>query len=326
MPEPLKIPLIGHDRLIAFFRQATKRDRLAHAYLLVGPESVGKAALAKDFAAQLLGETAPERHPDFILVERGRDPKTGKLHGDIVLAQVQALRARLSLGALLAGWKVCLIDGADCLNTESANALLKTLEEPTAKTLLLLTAESRDGVMPTVRSRCQEIRCGRVPTQAIQAGLEASGAASAQAALAARLADGRPGRAITYLSQPMALDALLELRQALLRLAQVGIAERWSLAEKLIPAKLPFQETVERVAAVLDLSAELIRDALRTATDPAADRLIHADIRADIAAWATKAGRPRLIQALAQTIESKKMLADNVNPKAVLDQFVLSLS
>src|SRR5512142_710949 len=145
--------IIGNGNVAEFLDRAVRTDRLAHAYLFVGPDRVGKATTARRFAASLLGVANPETHPDFCAVGREADAKTGKPHAGIVLEQVHALTGRLALGAMMNGWKACVLDGAHLLNKESANALLKTLEEPRPKTVLLLTADGAERVMATIRSR-----------------------------------------------------------------------------------------------------------------------------------------------------------------------------
>src|SRR5690606_14237292 len=138
-------------------------------------------------------------HPDFTFVERERDAKTGKPHAFINIEQVQALTARLSMGSMMGGWRVAIVDCAHVLNESSANALLKRLEEPHEKTVLFLTAHSADQVMQTIRSRCQVLRFGRVATLEIVDVLKQAGADADTAQLYARLADGRPGIALGYL-------------------------------------------------------------------------------------------------------------------------------
>jgi DNA polymerase-3 subunit delta' len=318
------MPLIGHGGVLEYLRASHKRGRLAHAYLLVGPASVGKTTLAREFAALLLNSQGSlETHPDAFIVERGRDPKTGKLRGGIVLEQVQTLCGKLAMGAFLSGWKVCIMDGADLLGTEAANALLKSLEEPRPKTMLLLTAESADGVMPTIRSRCQVLPVNRVSAAAIAAGLEACGVPADRGRLLARLADGRPGLALTYARDPEALERMEAHRAAVLGLFEVRVAERWRLLDGLLPAKLPFQETVDRGYDILGMAGELLRDALLAACGRG-DTVVHDDVAGRTAAVGRRLGPKGVVSAGHALVESRRMLGENVNPRAALDAFALS--
>ena len=156
-----------HHRLL------TSRDALPHAMLLLGPHGVGKSLLAHRFAAALLCESPlPDgdacgqclacgwyeqgNHPDFRLLRPGTDelePKEGASQ-EIKIAQVRALADFLAVGAHRAGRKIVLIDPADALNIPAANALLKTLEEPSGLTIFLLVASRADSLPATIRSRC----------------------------------------------------------------------------------------------------------------------------------------------------------------------------
>jgi DNA polymerase-3 subunit delta' len=318
-----KPPVIGNERVRDFLRRAVTADRLAHGLLFVGPERIGKLAAAREFASSLLGTATPENHPDYFFLERERDRKTGKLHGSIVIEQVQALTGRLALGAFMGGWKICILDGADLLKDAAANALLKTLEEPHEKTVLILLASSADDVLPTVRSRCQVLRFGRVPTAQIAGALASRGTSPAKAELYARLADGRPGAAFAYADEPAILDGMFAMRDAILGFAGSAVADRWAAIERFIPAKLPFQESADRARAFLDVAAEVLRDALLVANGHR-EGAVHVDARDRLEALAAALG-PRKAAAAAEAIgEARRLVDENVNPRSVLERFALS--
>lgn len=323
-PPDVKRPsAVGNERVRDFLQRAVAADRLAHALLFVGPEGVGKMAAAREFAAALLSTPTPEAHPDFFLLERERDRKTGKLHGSIVIEQVQTLTGRLALGAFMGGWKVCVLDGADLLKDAAANALLKTLEEPRPKTVLILLAASEDDVMPTVRSRCQVLRFGRVPTALIAGALASRGTAPAKAELYARLADGRPGAAFTYAEEPASLDGMFAMRDAILGFAGSAVADRWAAIERFIPAKLPFQESADRSRAFLDIAAEVLHDVLLVGNDRR-EGTVHVDVRDRLEALAATLGPAKAAAAAEAVAASRRLIDDNVNPRSVLERFALS--
>ncbi len=312
--------LIGNGNVAGFLERAVRTDRLAHAYLFVGPDRVGKATTARRFAASLLGVANPETHPDFCAVAREADPKTGKPHAGIVLDQIHALTGRLALGAMMNGWKACVLDGAQLLNKESANALLKTLEEPHPKTVLLLTADDAERVMATIRSRCQIVRFARVPTAEIAAALVRRGVEPGRADLYARLAGGRPGAAIAYADDPAALDGMLAMRDAILAMPAAAVADRFAAIEKAVPPKLPFQDAVDRSRAWLDLAAELLRDAMLLRLG-SGDRIVHVDVRARLEGWAGDMDPAAVLVALG---ESRKLVDANVSPRASLERLALA--
>ena len=316
--------LIGHAPIIGLLQRSLERDRLAHAYLLTGPRSVGKATLARHFVQGLLpGDTPLETHPDYIHIKRNLDPKTGKTRAIIALDQIHEIRGKLSRRPLMGGWKACVIDGAQFMNREASNALLKTLEEPQPRTLIMLTAPDTDSVMPTILSRCQVLALGRVPTTEIADALMARGVDASQAATVARLADGCPGRAIGYAEEAGALMRMKELRAEILRMAESDVAERWQAVEKFLPKKHSFQEAGMSAHEFLDLAAELLRDALLVRHGNAA-HIIHADVETSIRGIANDPSKD-LAVAVAELYIARRRLAENVGPRTVLQSFVLAL-
>lgn len=310
---------IGNGAAAAFLGRAVETGRLAHAYLLVGPDRVGKSTFARRFASSLLDVAVPETHPDFFFVERERDPKTGKPHAGISIDQVHALTGRLALGAMMNGWKACILDGAHLLNKESANALLKTLEEPHEKTVMLLTATGPEQVMPTITSRCQVIRLHRVPTSEISAALFHRGIEPAKADLYARLSGGRPGAALSFAEDPRALEGMFALRDAILAMPSSAVADRFAAIERAVPPKLPFLDAIDRSRAWLDLAAELLRDAMLLRLGHEAF-VVHVDVRDRLAAWAESLDPAAALGALG---ESRRLLDANVSPRAALERLAL---
>ena len=181
-------------------------DEIAHpsqAYLFIGPGNVGKATVARLFAASLLcpDNTDGQRrvklgvHPDLVLVEaEGRTAVT--------VDQARSTVAMASRAPIESQRKVFLFEEAGMMNDEAANALLKTLEEPTPSTVFILVAESDDELPPTVASRCRIVFFGRVTEQDIAAALVNRGLDQEQADDAARIAGGRPGLALSLATEP----------------------------------------------------------------------------------------------------------------------------
>lgn len=140
---------------------ALNSTTLAHAYLFSGPRGAGKTVAARGIAARVL-QTLPEKlitHPDFYVLERGGDDK------EISIDEVRLLRQRLSLTAAHGGYKVALIERVELLAQEAASALLKTLEEPPGRALIMMTTDRYGAVLPTIRSRA--VRMAFPPPQAM---------------------------------------------------------------------------------------------------------------------------------------------------------------
>lgn len=160
----------GHDPLVDHFRKLIASGRLPHALLFVGPPSVGKSTFAHALAQSILCEqSTPEQmnpcgicasckqvvaetHPDFITVRRPEDKQV--LPVDII----RVLCSQLSLKPMMGKYRVAIVEDADNLNEESANAFLKTLEEPGPGSVLILIGSSPDNQLDTVVSRCQVVR------------------------------------------------------------------------------------------------------------------------------------------------------------------------
>lgn len=182
---------------------------LPHALLLCGPAGLGKRALTEAFVRARLCESPREgnacgscrtckllaagTHPDRMLVTLEPNPKTGVMRKEIVVDQIRALSSRLAMASQLGGWQIAVIDPADAMNAPAQNALLKTLEEPGASSLIVLVADQPWRLSATIRSRCQRLDFA-VPSQdEALAWLAMRGVESVEAVLAA--AGGNPGQA-----------------------------------------------------------------------------------------------------------------------------------
>jgi DNA polymerase III subunit delta' len=208
--------IIGNREQIVYFQRVLELGTTAHAYVFLGPQAVGKMAIAQRFAAALLN-TEPHRlslHPDVMLVTRPSDEKTEAHKQQIPIEAIRAATDRLALSAI-GGRKIVIIDEADTMTVQAQNALLKTLEEPSGQAVLILIAEDRSRLLPTILSRSVPMTFHRLPTHALVQALLERGYARTVAETAAEHALGRPGAAVRLADA----DTLMEMRQ---QLAEVG--------------------------------------------------------------------------------------------------------
>ena len=247
---------IGQEAAIAALRESERSGRLHHAWLLGGPEGIGKATLAYRFARHLLappservsggdgfgvdpeGRTARQvaalSHPNMIAVER-LAPEEGKPVPKFI--GVDAIRKALGFFASTAadgGRRVCIVDSVDDLNGPAANALLKTIEEPPPGALILLVSHAPQRVLPTIRSRCRKLALPALSPRELDAVLERLGVAEDEAlrGRAVALGDGSIRRAMTLLD-PKRLALIDEIAALLHALPDVPLARVLAFAEKL---------------------------------------------------------------------------------------------
>lgn len=194
--------LIGQSKVYNYFLEANKQNVLAHAYTLVGPGSSGKRTLARAVAAMLLNIEVEKLNasPDFYYVERIENPKTGQLRKDIIVDQARALREWLGNKSWQGGWQVAVVDEAELFNKESANALLKILEEPPEKSLIFLLTENEEALLSTIKSRAPVFYLNLVSVNNLVEELVKNGFDKNLASEAANYSGGRVGRAINFLA------------------------------------------------------------------------------------------------------------------------------
>lgn len=217
-PHPCATPVLyGQQAAEAAFLQAYGSGRMHHAWLLNGPMGVGKATLAWRIARFLLAGAAggmfgppttldvPEDHPTvrrlragadggLLVVRRGPDDK-GNLRRDITVDVMRRLHGFFGLTATDGGQRVVIVDAADEMNPNAANALLKALEEPPANATLLLVSHQPARLLPTIRSRCRDLRLSALAGDDFAHALAQAGVAGDPATLA-ELSSGSVGQAV----------------------------------------------------------------------------------------------------------------------------------
>lgn len=279
--------MIGHEPQTAALQSAFASARPHHAWLLTGPQGLGKALFAEQAAIWILAGRPVEEgfagatdsaaasliaagsHPDFRRLVRTEDDK-GKLRAVIRVDEVRALQPLFRQTPSIADWRVVIVDSADEMNPQSANALLKNLEEPPQQTLFFLISHMPGRLLPTIRSRCRTLRFSRLPDATVDALLEhaAPDLDEDDRAILVRLAAGAPGRALRFAEAGVAAlaETLADLAETP---PEAAPAKAMALARTLAG-----KTNGARYAAFLELAPAMIADAARHRRGPALARAL----------------------------------------------------
>ena len=240
-----RIEVYGHAWAQQLLRRAQQRDATSHAYLFLGPEHIGKTTLARAFAQALTCEQADAEeglgacgrcracrlaaegmHPDHRFIE-----PQGK---QLVIEQIREVVREAARSPIEARYKVFIITSFERANANAANALLKTLEEPSASTRIILISHQPSGMLDTIISRCQLLRLRPLPEQTIiQALKERAHVSESEALRLARLSNGRMGAALALAAEPNAWQRYNERIERMLAIIQAPTLERMAAAQAL---------------------------------------------------------------------------------------------
>ena len=249
--------LVGHDLAERTMLAAQQIGRLHHAWLLTGPRGIGKATLAWRFARFLLAGqegglfgTAPDSldvdahapgralidarsHPDLFHLRRTLNPDTGRMRAEIAVDDVRGLGDFMHMTPAMGKHRVAIVDAADEMNRNSANAVLKVLEEPPPNAVLLIVAHAPGRLLPTIRSRCRRLALKPLGTDTVMQllGDYAPQTAPEERVALANLAEGSIGRALE-LASAGSLGLYREMVDVLASLPDLDMPRLHTFAER----------------------------------------------------------------------------------------------
>lgn len=255
--------LLGHQKIYRFFEQVLKQGGLAHAYLFVGPESLGKRTFAQKLAQKILCQESLSRAPcqncqACLEIKRG-------IHPDIYffeaprIEEVRELRKSLQLTPLAGSYKIAILDSFHQTGQAAQNALLKILEEPPTRSLMILVSSYLEFLNPTIISRTQIIRFQPVSIREIESFLSENFDLSPDIIReVAFLSQGRPGQALKIASSSREyLEKISGWAEEFFNLLERSLAERFKFLKK------DYFQDLKETLEVLSVWLLLLREALR---------------------------------------------------------------
>lgn len=358
--------LVGQRQVTDHLAEAVRRGAVSHAYLFVGPAGAGKKTAARALAcAVLCDDDACGVCPTCRRVKRGAHPDVRTIAPEgaatYMVEQIREIIHDAHLSPVEAAHKIFILDAADSFNDGSANAFLKTLEEPPDDVIIVLLATTYDAVLPTIASRCQIVRFRRMaPHDALALLMERTGAGEAEALAALAATGGVLARASEFLDSPQRRAARDRMLSTLKDLAVYDEHDVLQSAKTLLAAaKAPLDELKtahaeeareraeflgskglkaledrqkrqltarerEGVAEVLNIAESWLRDCLvmsQGAPDLIANR-DEADAMEEVAAVITPAAAAR---ALASVKEARRRISYNVSPQLAVEAMLFDI-
>ncbi|MBI4294954.1 MAG: DNA polymerase III subunit [Chloroflexi bacterium] len=329
--------VIGQDRAVKLLKGSLGGERLCQAYLFVGPRQVGKGTLALDMARALncTGEVPPcggcqpctriggGLHTDIQIIDVATTSGTvaARHKTEIGIDQIKELQRSASLPPFEGRFKVFIIDGAEYLSTEASNCLLKTLEEPPPRVVLVLLAAREDALLPTVLSRCFLVELRPLSLAEVEAVLLRRGVEKERSRLLARLCGGRLGWALAAAADESVLGRRRDKLEEIIALVDSSDEQRFAYAAKLAALAAQSREAMREVIAMW---LGWWRDILMMKGGCLAG-ITNMDYQDKLAAQASYFSLGQAKDIISNVQMAQEQLELNANPRLVFETLMLSI-
>ena len=328
---------VGHPRAVNALRRGLEEGRLSHAYLMAGPAHVGKMTLALDLARMVncAADVPPcgacrhcDRigqgiHADVRVVGPGYGgAEAAQRKSSIGIGEVRVLEREANLKPFEGGARVFIVEDAERLTPEAANALLKTLEEPPDQVVLVLIASEPSVLPPTVLSRCRQIELRPMPVEQVAQELRSrNGTDSVRIDEIARLSGGRLGWALRAVLEPDLVDGRTRRLEEVREVLEGTLERRFVYAAKLASR---FASDQDSVAEELDLWRSWLRDAFML-NEKREDLVLNLSMMDGLRSTASALSAAQIAGAVHAVEETLDMLRRNVNARLALERLMLRL-
>jgi DNA polymerase-3 subunit delta' len=325
--------IVGHEHAVDILRRTLAAEQVRHAYLFVGSQRIGKSLLAQRFAQTLLctggadPHIAPQdpchtclscrkvlhgNHPDVHIIARAADKQA------IVIEQIRTLQSGAARRTLEGRRNIFIIQDAHEMNLQAANCLLKTLEEPEADVVLLLTVPETGLLLPTILSRVQLITMQLLPATQIKSALQQHWEVEPEeAGLIAALAAGRMGWAVQAVEDDEMLAERKEQLDLLTKALTANKVQRFDIVQRL-------GTDGEKIRSLLELWLLWWRDIVLAAND-CLDLTVNVDMRDLLKAQAAKIGSSEAQCMIRTILQTQETLDQNVNARLTLEVLMLDM-
>jgi DNA polymerase III subunit delta' len=321
--------ILGQEQVVGFLKRALQKDRMPHALLFIGNEGVGKGSTAQALAQVLNCENRqPDQdacghcgscrlfgtgnHPDFWQIS----PEGESVQPQIKIDQIRELRRQVGFHPLAGSWRVVLLKPAETLNEAAANAFLKTLEEPPAGNLFILTATGDRDLLPTIVSRCRRLTFGAIPQAILIRELQRrKGLSPEQASLVAAIHYGSLGRALSE-----DLSDLLAKRDQVVD--DLEVLQKGAISEVLQWATDKGKKGAN-LASFIVLARLWYRDLLALTCQAPAGQLVNQDRLADLIKQQQHVPGPLILERLEALSSLQRQVRANLNVELTLNNFSL---